>query len=139
MTDAQDSEYNTEQLLVMIEAFEEYAKNIRNNFDDKFYDKDYYFLLHSICCAYWKGNPLSVKQGIKSMDFESDESARVRIKFCESEGLIIKESHSRDRRVSVLLPTEKLEALVRKSASKGADLMRNAVEALSHAGKMPKI
>ncbi|HEV8695342.1 MAG TPA: hypothetical protein VGQ93_14340 [Lysobacter sp.] len=86
------------------------------------------------------GRPMSITEAFDAMQVAHGATAKRYIDMAEQEGLIRKSEDKAggDSRRTLLLPTPKLEAEIRREAARLADRFRNAVGALATDGPLPE-
>ncbi|GHF13304.1 hypothetical protein GCM10017044_04110 [Kordiimonas sediminis] len=94
-----------------------------------YFTQEFWYLLVGCVLNKWQGTPLTVSAAAQMMKTGSNRTREERIKKAEQDRYIIKTPSPADGRVMLVLPSPKLEALMRRHLSVTIDKAMSALKA----------
>lgn len=108
------------------EFLEDYARDWDRAFEGQphYFTQEYWYLFVACLRSYWRGAPITVSAACQAMKTGSNRTREERINRAVGDGFLVKTKTGDDRRVTVLLPSERLEALLRGHFERTLDMAR---------------
>ncbi|WP_417482085.1 hypothetical protein [Maricaulis sp.] len=97
------------------ELLEDYARDWDETFSGQphYFTQEYWYLFVACLRGRWRGTPMSISSACQAMKTGSNRTREERINRAVGDGFLVKSKTGDDKRTTVLLPSEKLEALLR--------------------------
>ncbi|WP_417470465.1 hypothetical protein [Maricaulis sp.] len=97
------------------ELLEQYARDWDATFDGQphYFTQEYWYLFVACLRGSWRGTPMSISGACQAMKTGSNRTREERINRAVGDGFLVKSKSGDDKRTTVLLPSQKLEALLR--------------------------
>lgn len=114
-TDTPVAELEPATLFAWIEALEAYARDWDATFENRpsYFTQEFWYLLVGCMVENLKGQPLTVSAACQRMKTGSNRTREERLKKAVDDGYLVKERGGEDGRVAVVIPTPKLESIMR--------------------------
>ncbi|OLF81414.1 hypothetical protein AWH62_01720 [Maricaulis sp. W15] len=106
---------NVDALADWSEFLEDYARDWDRAFDGQphYFTQEFWYLFVACLRSHWRGTPITVSAACQAMKTGSNRTREERINRAVSDGFLTKAKTGEDRRTTVLVPSERLEALLR--------------------------
>lgn len=103
-------------LLVWMQFLRDYAKDWDRTFDNRagYFTQEYWYLFVGCLLRYWDGASASVTEACQLMLTGSNRTREARIKRAVSDGYLVKQRGDDDERTVRLIPSPRLEKLMRE-------------------------
>lgn len=103
-----------EDLLLWMDALDAYARDWDETFEYKasYFTQEFWYLLVRCMINAWRGTPLSVSGACQQMKSGSNRTREDRIKKAVADGYLVKRQCESDRRETIVIPSEELEAMM---------------------------
>jgi len=113
-TDSSNSS-DVEALADWSQFLEDYARDWDRAFEGQphYFTQEFWYLFVAVLRASWREAPMTVSAACQAMKTGSNRTREERINRAVSDGFLIKTKMGDDRRTTVLLPSDRLEALLR--------------------------
>lgn len=110
-------------------VLESYARDWDDAFEHKpdYYTQEYWYLFNGCTQSYWRGAPLTVSAACQLMKSGSNRTRETRIKRAVDDGYLEKRKASADGRNAMVIPTPKLEAVIRAHLTRTFRMAREAL------------
>jgi len=94
---------------------EDYARDWDRAFDGQphYFTQEFWYLFVACLRSHWRGTPITVSAACQAMKTGSNRTREERINRAVSDGFLTKAKIGEDRRTTVLVPSERLEDLLR--------------------------
>lgn len=104
-----------QDLLRWMNVLEDYARDWDRSFDCKpdYYTQEYWYLFIGCTLGHWRGQPLTMTSACNLMKSGSNRTRETRIKRAVDDGYLEKRKAGPDGRNAMVLPTPRLEAVIR--------------------------
>ncbi|MFL0798370.1 MAG: hypothetical protein K6L73_12870 [Cellvibrionaceae bacterium] len=101
--------------IAWLDVLEFYAHDWDETFENRrgYYTQEFWYLLIGCVVNYWKGSPMTVSRACQMMKSGSSRTREERIKKAVVDGYIEKQKHPGDGREIILVPTDKLEDMIK--------------------------
>lgn len=106
----------SDRLLLWTQVLEEYARDWDATFENRpsYFTQEFWYLLVGCMVSNWQGTPLTVSAASQRMKTGSNRTREERIKKAVIDGYLTKIKHESDGREAYVVPTPKLEAIMRE-------------------------
>jgi len=120
---------NDQSLFSWIEALEFYARDWDQSFENRpgYFTQEYWYLFVGSTVSYWRGAPLTVSAACQLMKSGSNRTREDRIKRAVDDGYLEKRRADTDGRNALVVPTPKLEAVIRAHFQRTLDKAREVI------------
>ncbi|HYC03213.1 MAG TPA: hypothetical protein VED40_07975 [Azospirillaceae bacterium] len=115
-TSGQSADFPSDEALGRwITALVDYAQDWDRTFENRpdYFTQEYWYLFVGCLTARWRGAPLTVSAACQVMKSGSNRTREDRIKRAVMDGYLMKEKADEDGRTAYVVPTPKLEAVMR--------------------------
>ncbi len=128
------------RLLLWAELLEEYARDWDRTFENRpsYFTQEFWYLLVGSLVNHWKGTPLTVSAAAQYMKTGSSRTREERIKKAVVDGYLTKIRHEQDGREAYVIPTPKLEGIIRAHLERTLATMTDALGELQSEAPPPK-
>ena len=106
--------YSDEHLLLWSSVLESYARDWDITFDNKpsYYTQEYWYLFINCLKGHWQKTPMTMTRACQSMKTGSLRTREERIKKAVLDGYLCKQKHPDNGRETILIPSQKLQAII---------------------------
>lgn len=120
---------SNEALERWITALVDYALDWDRTFENRpdYFTQEYWYLFVGCLTARWRGAPLTVSAACQVMKSGSNRTREDRIKRAVMDGYLMKERAGEDGRTAFVVPTPKLEAVMREHLARTLRRTREAI------------
>lgn len=110
-----DNTPDIEALADWSQFLEDYARDWDRAFEGQphYFTQEFWYLFVTCLRSHWRGTPITVSAACQAMKTGSNRTREERINRAVSDGFLVKAKMGEDRRTTVLLPSDRLEALLR--------------------------
>jgi len=119
-----------EELIAWAMAMEAYARDWDATFDGRpnYFTQEFWYLLILATIAHWRERPMTMSQACHAMKSGSNRTREQRIKRAVDDGYLVKTRGEEDGRASLVVPTSKLEELIRGHLERTLEIVKRAIE-----------
>lgn len=112
-----------------LDFLENYARDWDRAFENRpgYFTQEYWYLFVGCTIAQWRGAPLTVSAACQSMKSGSNRTREDRIKRAVDDGYLEKRKADLDGRNALVVPTAKLEVLIRGHFQRTLLMARDAI------------
>lgn len=117
------------RILAWAKFLDDYARDWYDIFGDErgSFHSEFWFLLVGCTLAYWRGRPMTVSTACQTMKTGSSSTRESRLKQAVEQGYLRKEKAGADGRSAIVLPTARLEEMMRQQFQRSMDQARSAL------------
>ncbi len=108
---------------------EDYARDWDRAFENRpgYFTQEYWYLFVGCTIGYWRGSPLTVSAACQSMKSGSNRTREDRIKRAVDDGYLEKRRADLDGRNALVVPTPKLEQVIRGHFQRTLHMARQSI------------
>lgn len=124
-----DPEISDQDLFRWLDFLENYARDWDRAFDNRpgYFTQEYWYLFVACTVGYWRGGALTVSAACQAMKSGSNRTREDRIKRAVDDGYLEKRKADLDGRNALVVPTPKLERIIRGHFERTLLMARNAI------------
>lgn len=117
------------ELLVWMQLLRDYAKDWDRTFDNRagYFTQEYWYLFVGCLLRYWNDSPATVSEACQLMLTGSNRTREGRIQRAVSDGYLLKQRGNDDERTVRIIPSPRLEKLMREHFARTLRESREAV------------
>ena len=126
-------EISRNNLLTWAGVLESYARDWDKSFEHKpsYYTQEFWYLFVSCIGNAWRGSPLTMTEACQAMKVGSQRTREERIKKAIYDGYLEKKRSPDNGREIMLLPTDKLQAVVVSHLERTLTVTRQTLDAIN--------
>lgn len=118
-----------QDLFCWLDFLENYARDWDRAFENRpgYFTQEYWYLFVGCTAGYWRGAPLTVSAACQTMKSGSNRTREDRIKRAVDDGYLEKRKADLDGRNAFVVPTPKLEQVIRGHFSRTLQMARATI------------
>ncbi len=129
-----------EELLLWTTVLEQYARDWDETFENRpsYFTQEFWYLLVGCMVNNWRDTPLTVSAASQYMKTGSNRTREERIKKAVLDGYLTKIKHQSDGREAFVIPTPKLEGIMRAHLERTLALTTETLQQIVELGERDK-